>query len=137
MSIYLARILADHELVMAEQRAAKERMDLTAGLSGATGADAAEKDGSQDLLRPALSDLAKPPCVSEESTADNQEACTVFAMLEPGNLACDNPAESAAVTSPGSVEHKSAAFDLAILGLVSYSFLSLRPGPEQESLANL
>ena len=49
-SIYLARMLADHELAMEEQKAAKARMNPTAEPSGTTGADAAENDGNQNLL---------------------------------------------------------------------------------------
>ena len=106
-SICLTRMLADHELAMAEQRTAKARMNPTMGPSGMTGADAAEKDGNQDLLRPALSDFAEAPCVSEESDTDDREARAVSAVLVLGNLDCDKPAGSAATASPVSVERRS------------------------------
>ena len=91
---------ADHELAMEEQKTAKVRMKSTAGLSGTTGVDATEKDGNQDILRPALSDLAEAQCVPEESATDDREAYAISAVLELGNPDCVNPTESAAAIAP-------------------------------------
>ena len=49
---------------------------------------------------PALSDLAAAQCVPEESATNDREAYAIFAVLELGNLDCDNPTESAAAIAP-------------------------------------